>query len=255
MLPLFCLRLALGLLAALLLLRPAQINPRFYRTHFLTVFGLTALALVLLLSTSREASVSWPLYIAIALAVVGSLSWSIEGAPGGMVLIVLTLGAVGASLLADRMHLPSQTPPIQQAEAWRLAGELGTSLLLGVATTAMLMGHSYLIAPAMSLTPLKTLLGALFVGLFLRAGLAGLSLWMWTEQVGRVSLTDVTLLWLPVRWLLGLIVPAVLGVMAWHTTRIRNTQSSTGILYIVVVFVFLGELTAQLLLNVTGFSL
>jgi hypothetical protein len=119
----------------------------------------------------------------------------------------------------------------------------------------MLMGHSYLIAPAMSLTPLKTLLGALYVGLFLRAGLAGLSLWMWTEQVERVSLTDVTLLWLPVRWLLGLLLPAVLGVMAWHTTRIRNTQSSTGILYIVVVFVFLGELTAQLLLNVTGFSL
>ena len=48
MLPLFFLRLAFGMLAALLLLSPAQINPRFYRTHFLTALGLGAGALVLL---------------------------------------------------------------------------------------------------------------------------------------------------------------------------------------------------------------
>ena len=63
------------------------------------------------------------------------------------------------------------------------------------------------------------------------------------------------MLWLPVRWVLGLLVPAVLGAMAWQTTKLRNTQSSTGILYIVVVFVFLGELMAQLLLKVTGYYL
>jgi hypothetical protein len=254
MLPLFCIRLALGLLAALLLLRPTQINPRFYRTHFLTGFGLIALAMVLRASAD-ELSASWALYAALALALLGSMAWSIEGAPGGIALIVLTLAALGTTLLAGWVKLPASTPGLQQAEGWQIAGEVSSLILLGVATTAMLMGHSYLVAPAMSLTPLKTLLGALFVSLVLRASLAGLSLCMWTEHVGRVSLTDVTILWLPVRWLLGLILPAVLGLMAWHTTRIRNTQSSTGILYIVVVFVFLGELTAQLLLNVTGFSL
>ena len=44
MLAIFCLRLALGLIAALLLLSPAQVNPRFFRTHFLTTLGLTAVA-------------------------------------------------------------------------------------------------------------------------------------------------------------------------------------------------------------------
>ena len=43
--------------------------------------------------------------------------------------------------------------------------------------------------------------------------------------------------------------------MAWRTTRLRNTQSSTGILYVMVVFVCVGELTAQLLLNETGYFL
>ncbi len=56
-----------------------------------------------------------------------------------------------------------------------------------------------------------------------------------------------TLLWLPVRWLVGLLLPLVLTVMAWQTTRIRATQSSTGILYVVVIFCFLGELNSLLL--------
>jgi hypothetical protein len=44
-----------------------------------------------------------------------------------------------------------------------------------------------------------------------------------------------------------LLLPLVLGWMAWQTTRIRSTQSSTGILYVVVIFCFLGELTSLLL--------
>ena len=55
------------------------------------------------------------------------------------------------------------------------------------------------------------------------------------------------LLWLPVRWLVGFVGPAVLGWMAWQTARIRSTQSATGILYVVIILCFLGELTSLLL--------
>jgi hypothetical protein len=54
-------------------------------------------------------------------------------------------------------------------------------------------------------------------------------------------------LWLPLRWGLGFAAPLGLTWMAWQTARIRSTQSATGILYVVVVFCFLGELTALLL--------
>src|SRR5262249_37027604 len=54
-------------------------------------------------------------------------------------------------------------------------------------------------------------------------------------------------LWLPLRWGLGFVGPLVLGGMAWQTARMRSTQSATGILYVVVIFCFLGELTAELL--------
>jgi hypothetical protein len=40
--------------------------------------------------------------------------------------------------------------------------------------------------------------------------------------------------------------------MAWQTARIRSTQSATGILYVAVIFCFLGELTGQLLWSSTG---
>jgi hypothetical protein len=54
-------------------------------------------------------------------------------------------------------------------------------------------------------------------------------------------------LWLPVRWLVGFLAPLGLVWMAWQAARIRSTQSATGILYVVVIFCFLGELTGLLL--------
>ena len=135
-----------------------------------------------------------------------------------------------------------------------LAGELSSAALLGTATTAMLMGHSYLIAPSMSLTPLLRLLAALFASILVRAALSGMGLWFWTVQHSLLSLNDVTLL-LPLRWGLGFMAPLVLGVLAWQTARMRSTQSATGILYVVVIFCFLGELIGQLLYGMTGFIL
>jgi len=91
----------------------------------------------------------------------------------------------------------------------------------------------------------------------LRLGFAAAGLWCWTAGRPAGTLTAVTLLWLPLRWGLGLVLPLVLAVLAWRcvTGGVRNTQSATGILYIVVVFCFLGELTGQLLLDVTHYFL
>ena len=114
----------------------------------------------------------------------------------------------------------------------------------------MLMGHSYLIAPAMSLTPLLRLLAALLVAAAAAHG-GGRA---WACGPGPPGIRWLTwkmkpCLWLPVRWGVGFVGPLVLGWMAWQTARIRSTQSATGILYVVVIFCFLGELTSQLLLR------
>jgi hypothetical protein len=256
MVVLFCIRLALGLVACLLLLSPKQVNPRFYRTHFLTAVGLGAGALVL----SWGVASPWLqilLSAAIVAALFGSFVWSLENAPGGIpTIFAATLLLAGSLVYFEHAEGDASASPgsPQPAFGWRLAGDLASAGLLGAATTAMLMGHSYLIAPAMSLTPLMRLLAALAVTTVLRMaiGAAGLGLWLHTTG-GGFTLSDVSV-WLPVRWFLGFIGPLVLGWLAWRAARIRSTQSATGILYVVVIFCFLGELTG-LLLATTGFVL
>src|SRR5262249_23188974 len=96
---LFCLRLACGMIAALLLLSPAQVNPRFYRTHFLTALGLATSAAVFLHQSGDASALLWcTLGGGIVLSFAGSLAWSLEGAPAGRMLIVLDTLALGAAL-------------------------------------------------------------------------------------------------------------------------------------------------------------
>jgi uncharacterized membrane protein YfcA len=251
MLPTFCLRLACGMIAVLCLLSPKQVNPRFYRTHFLTALGLTALSLVFL----RDLPVAderwlWPTLIGALLgAFLGALSWSLDGAPGGRTLIAITAFSLAAALALTRDGSDS---PGQEVSL--LAAQWSSAALLGAATTAMLMGHSYLIAPAMSLTPLLRLLAACFVAILVRGAICGLALWSWTREHPLTTLNDASLL-LPLRWGIGFVAPLGLGVMAWQSARIRSTQSATGILYVVVIFCFLGELISQVLFRITGLPL
>src|SRR5262245_48114505 len=97
MLPTFCLRLAAGLIAALVLLSPAQINPRFYRTHFLTALALTVGAAVFLWDVPG----AWlwlALAVGLASSFLGAVVWSLEGAPAGRALIGLTAASLAAAL-------------------------------------------------------------------------------------------------------------------------------------------------------------
>jgi hypothetical protein len=238
MLAVFCLRLASGMIGALTLFSSSQVNPRFYRTHFLTALALTTAAAVL-----ARATAGLELWIVLAAALLlsflGSLLWSLEGAPAGRLVIVLTalaqLGALG--MAAGSFSTGRSTGP-------GAAVELSSAALLGSAMTAMLMGHSYLLAPAMSLSPLLRLLAALFTTLFLRALISGVILWLGTETYAENTLTEQPY-FLYARWVIGFVLPAVLGVLAWRAARMRSTQSATGILYVVVILVFLGELLEE----------
>jgi hypothetical protein len=80
-----------------------------------------------------------------------------------------------------------------------------------------------------------------------RGAVDGWALYRWTAAHPSVKLGNDLLLWLPVRWLVGFVLPLVLLWMAWQSARIRSTQSATGILYVVVFLSFLGELTDELL--------
>ena len=245
----FCLRLASGLLLMLPILSPGQIPPRFFRVHFLTALGLLVLAGIFMIEAADLA-----FWIVLALAGLaclgGSIVWHLDEAPGGVWINVATPILLAVCLVYGGMLRRGDAD-----SALRVLDDLLSALVVGSVTTAMLMGHSYLIAPAMTISPLMRLLGAMSVAVGLRIALACWGLWQWTGMHASTSFETEMLLWLPVRWLLGLIAPLVLGWMAWETARIRSTQSATGILYVVVIVGFLGELTSLLLVEKTGFAM
>lgn len=259
MLATFCLRLACGMTGALLLVVGSPLNPRFFRAHFLIVLGLTVAATLALRTTAGE----WlwlTLIAAMVLASLGSVAWSLEGAPGGLVLVILTALALVGSVVPPAFPAPvSVAPGLDGPEepgglgtAGWVVDQLASSALLGVTMTAMLVGHSYLISPTLSLAPLMRMLHAVFAFTLVRGVVAGLALWDWTRVHSLLTLNDVTVLLLPLRWGLGFAGMLALTWMAREAAKIRATQSATGILYVVVIFCFLGELTALLLLRITG---
>ena len=245
----FCLRLAAGLILMLPILPAAQVPPRFFRVHFLTALGLLVVAAVFSHETADV--LLWTLLaLAATGCVLGSIVWHLYEAPGGRIANFLTPVALAACLIYAGILRRGEAD-----SAPRIADDVCSAFVVGSATTAMLMGHSYLIAPTMTMSPLMRLLAAAAGSVIVRISLACAGLWGWTSAQGASNLDREILLWLSVRWALGFLFPLVLGWMAWETARIRSTQSATGILYVVVIVCFLGELMSLLLVEKTGYVL
>lgn len=253
MLATFCARLALGLVLWLPLIWNHLPHPRFVRTQFLTALGLLAVAAA---SSWSEADM-WLRGLLIAgaiLAACGAIAWTLDPAPAGRLLIVVFDGTLLAALSLLEQPPPDWQHSVAPALAWVIPGVV-SALLLGAAMTAMLVGHSYLISPGLAMTPLLRMLRALFAAVGLRAALSAGAWIVWTREAGERTLYSEASLWLPVRWIVGILGPVIFGAMAYSAARIRSTQSATGILYVAVVCSILGELLGLLLLRLTGLPL
>jgi hypothetical protein len=247
MLATFCLRLACGLIASLPVLASNRVPPRFFRVQYLAALGLLTVA-GFFLRDLADVRFWCVLGVSMLACFAGSVVWHVEGYPGQRLVLILANIALLSALL-----LGAQVVRGTRHSSWLMIDDVTSAAVLGAATSAMLMGHSYLIAPAMSLSPLYRLLGALGTALLARAILACLGLYWWTGRQAAGKVETEILLWLAIRWIIGLFGPLTLGWLAWETARIRSTQSATGILYVVVIFGFLGELSSQLLLEKTEF--
>lgn len=245
----FAIRLACGL-AVLLLIAPWRVvPPAFFRTHGQIMLGLLVLAALALANDGGKGPLLWCMIAAAALAFLASVVWGL-GLPrvAVPVTLLLALGTGGVLVAAPR----------GEAEAWELflvnaAGRLSSSFLMGATFTAMLLGHYYLTAPAMSIAPLKRFVRAMAWGLGVRAGLAVVGWWLWHQGIaGSRSAAGVSPLFLAIRFGMGFAGPLLATVLTWKTVAIRSTQSATGILYIAITLVLFGELSALILARDTG---
>src|SRR5262249_35545896 len=123
-------------------------------------------------------------------------------------------------------------------------------LLIGSVTASMLLGHRYLTDTGLTIAPLRRMTKLFLISILVRAVWVGLMV-AFTGNLfveGRGVLTW-NLLFFGVRVLVGILGTAVFGYMMWDCVKRRSTQSATGILYLTMVFVFIGELTGHYLLR------
>lgn len=239
MLETFALRLVLGMLLALLVLPIGEVPPRFYRLHLLIALGLVTLAGTV--AWTNEAPFYWlALGLAGASCFVGTWFWLGPAHWSGLVPIVLAALATSLALTSSANMLASLM--------WTLLENGSSAAQIGLALTAMLLGHYYLISPTMSQRPLVRLTLLLMAAIIGRATVSAAGCFALPHSANVGHSHVVRLSWLVLRWLAGLGAALIFAYLAWRCARIRSTQSATGILYAAVISTFLGEL-AQLLLD------
>jgi hypothetical protein len=236
----FLLRLTFGLAVGMAVTSPRLVSSGYFRNHLYVTLGLSTLAV--LVSMKLSPLVASLAAAAAVLSYFGSVCWLYEAKRAGNVMLWLVAAcALAAACLGEGPGL------------LRLASVVTSGLVLGLTMAAMLLGHWYLNSPGMELEPLRRLLLLMAVAVAAQIVVSSIGLVgdMWTAD--EVSIR--WLLFVLLRWSFGLVGVLALVWMAWQTLKIPNTQSATGILYVAVIGVFVGELTGLLLSAESAFPL
>jgi hypothetical protein len=136
-----------------------------------------------------------------------------------------------------------------------------SSAVLGLASGGMLFGHWYLIDPNLPVDYLRTIVRLLGIALVaelivLLAVVATMGLFGGHASSQAVAnLFDADAVLLGMRMVLGPVVSIILAWMTWQTLKIPQTMAATGLLYIAVMSVLVGELMGRFILFRTALPL
>jgi hypothetical protein len=229
LLALFLLDTAAGLYLFLPLVGRRNAGVKFYRLILLVVGSLALCAAVAhAMAGRRELAMADAAVVALTALVLLTLRYPkrlVFRASATLLGIAHVIAAVAAYDAAVR---PSHL-------AWSIAGALASIALLGSVNLAMLLGHWYLVVRGMAIDPLKRLTIATLVAAIAKIALVVVVIIAaWPPPV-----TKDIFFWMRVGW--GLLGPLALYPMVWGTVKIRSTMAATGILYVEVVAVVIGE--------------
>lgn len=236
LLALFLIDLAAGLVLFLPLVGRRNAGVKFYRLIFITS-GVLAAGVAVAPPLRLDAAV----IVALTIAVYVTLRYPkrvVFRVPAALLGIAYVLAPIHAWIVATHATLP-----------WAIAGAVASVALLGSVNLAMLLGHWYLVVRGMSIDPLKRLTIATLAATAVRIAVVTLALTAggaWHEVAVRQGI----FFWMRAGW--GLIGPLLLFPMVWGTVRIRSTMAATGILYVDVVAVVIGEVLGGWLSAIVG---
>ncbi len=231
LLALFLLDLAAGLFLFLPLVGRRNAGAKFYRLIFIVSGALAACGCAAhAIAGARDAAIADAALVALTSIVYLTLRYPKRlrfRVPAGL----LGVGYVVVAVWLWRVTTGS-------AIAWSLAGALSSIALLGSVNLAMILGHWYLVVRGMRIDPLKRLTIATLVSsaaraLVLTAALIAPGVWH------DIAIRQGIFFWMRAGW--GLVGPLALYPLIWGTVKIRSTMAATGILYVDVVAVVIGE--------------
>jgi hypothetical protein len=261
----FC-QLAVGGLFCLAIPPFHELERGYYKSSATVYVSLAALALVgriALWWNTSGADAGWQLVeIGLWAVFVGSASAYLVSLWGDRIVVRARLfgaswlsGCAALAVLAEGYR---QAPFISFETLIFPLSFLLSALLLGVAASGMLLGHWYLIDRDLSLDPLNRTLTVyrrglaaqliLFIGAALVLGLAGAP----PARAGVWALFSTQLALLSTRLTVSPFASAGLGWMIRRTLDIPQTMAATGLFYIAVLAVLVGELLGRFLLFRTG---
>ena len=136
-----------------------------------------------------------------------------------------------------------------------------SSLLLGSVTVGMLIGHWYLIDTGQTLEPFIRIFKFFVISLAVQSGFSMLSFLSLHVLGTDQSVMELQKLWtdhsilLIIRIVIGYLGPLVLSWMIWRTLLIPHTMAATGLFYIALLAVFVGEILGRQILALTSLPL
>jgi len=263
---LFLLGLTLGILTTLFWIPEKDLGRGYFQLNALIVLALLSLAVAVdrLHPMEPFGSHGKQGLLALGTALVSAFGyyaavwreqWRWARLPAGIAVIATTVVLVlsGSALTIARTPLPHR-PVLLNLSL------VSCALLLGWSLVNMLLGHWYLISPKLTFRYLIAFCRALVALVLLRWLAVGVTLatalsvdsmiephpWRLLVDFGGQGM----FFWFRLVW--GLAVPLLLAFMALHCARNRSNQSATGILYVLVMGTFIGEITALYLTLTTG---
>jgi hypothetical protein len=136
-----------------------------------------------------------------------------------------------------------------------------SSLLLGSVTVGMLIGHWYLIDTGQSLDPFIRIYKFFVAVLLSQCAVFALALLAMYFFGSSFSRTGIERLWqlhptlLITRIIVGQAAPLILAWLIWRTLLIPHTMAATGLFYIALLGVFVGEILGRQILALTSLPL
>ncbi|MEP6802178.1 MAG: hypothetical protein ABJC07_09595 [Acidobacteriota bacterium] len=242
---LFLLEGAAGTALLLLFFPVRTLGKGFFSLHAAIAFAFVGLAVWV-----RPAGL--PLAVAfVAAASLGGYALAAHADRAGLGLPLLAAGGGCAAWSLGRVALVA---PRGAGDAWVLAGAALGGLFFGAVLLVMNLGHWYLVSRSLPFRLLArgALLFAVVAGA--RTALLGAAMLLDPgEGLSSLLSLERDALFFLFRVMWGIVGPLALSWFIWKTADMKSNQAATGLLYVALVFVLIGELLSSYLTVATGF--